>query len=323
MGSAVGERENPMLSTVKAGLKRAPRAVAKRGSDAVFDIATRVKPAPSPSGKTVILHPGLRKTATTTIQAMMSANAGLIGDHVAVVQRFSTPSMDEMHRAGHLYANDPGPETARAVRRAARRMDAAIRSLPQPVVILSDENVAGRVIYAQGRDIFDLVGDVLAIFEDEFAGHEIKVALGTRSRDRWLRSCWNQDVKRHKFTGDFDAWMVRNGACRDHEAGIRDVRDRVSAEVHEMPMERDLEPDRVLGQTLLEIAGLPAERIAALRPAPHRNPSLDTVQLDLIREINGLDLPFGVTSRIVDVILSRRDLLRVQDDGARSERRIG
>lgn len=312
-----------MLRNVKAGLKRAPRAIAKRGSDAAFDIMTRLKPAPTPSGKTVILHPGLRKTATTTIQAMMSANADLIEDHVAVLRRFTTPSMDEMHRAGHIYANDPGPETARAVRRAARRMDAAIRALPQRVVILSDENVAGRVIQAEGRDIFNLIGDVIAILEDEFAGHEIKVALGTRSRDQWLRSFWNQDVKRHKFSGDFDAWMARNGACRDHEAGLRYLRDRVSAEVHEMPMERDLEPDRMLGQTLLEMAGLPAETIATLRPAPHSNRSLDAVQLDLIREINALDLPFGVTSRIVDVILKRRDLLRSQDGGARGERCIG
>lgn len=45
-------------------------------------------------------------------------------------------------------------------------------------------------------------------------------------------------------------------------------------------------------------------------PAERQNPSLDPAQLTLIREINALDLPYGVTSKIVDAIRRHEALFR-------------
>ena len=299
-----------MAASPRAGAAhRRTGRLSRRAAELVFDLGTRLRRHPG-SGKVVILHPGLRKTGTTTIQDMLLANAAALDDHVAALQRCNHPAIDEMHRAGHAFANAPGRDTARLVRRAARRMDAVIRALPQRVVILSDENIAGSRICHAGRDVFDNLADALAIVEQELAGHDTRVALGTRQMAPWTRSCYNQDVKNHKFTGDLDDWICANAACRPHDEGAAHLAARLRSPVAVMPMEDDLTTGRFLGQRLLELAGVPDIVTARLAPAPRSNPSLDDVQLELIREINALDLPYGITARVVGIVQRRRDLLR-------------
>jgi hypothetical protein len=63
-----------------------------------------------------------------------------------------------------------------------------------------------------------------------------------------------------------------------------------------------------LGRALLEEAGYDDEAIAALPVPARQNESLSPAQLDLMREINALDLPFSVTGRIADAVERRPDL---------------
>jgi len=295
-------------------LRRLPGALSRRVADTVFDLQTALPHRRGPSGKSVIVHPGLRKTGTTTIQAMLRENEALLANHVAALGRFTTPSTEEMHRAGHSFAQAPGPATAREVRRAARRMARTLHHVPQRTVILTDENLAGRRLVSGGRDFFDLAAEVLPILEEELAEHAPRFVLTTRERGGWLQSCYNQDVKRHKYAGEYEAWLEENAACRDWEAGAAIVRAALHSPTFFVPMERDREGGRFLGQTLLEIAGLPDEVLARVTAGPRSNPSLDPVQIELIREINALDLPHSVTREVVDVIRRRRDLLRSAPD---------
>jgi hypothetical protein len=299
--------------TLVTSFGRMPRAVGRRLGDALFDLRPRMRRA---SGKTVVVHPGFRKTGTTTIQTMLRENEALLAEHVGVVMRWSTPSSEAMHKAGQRLAAAPGPATARAFRRAARSMSAAIRALPQPVVILTDENIIGRRIVAGDRDVFDMAAAALAIVEEEFAAHELRIVLTTRERSGWLRSCYNQDVKRHKFCGDLDAWLTAHEGCRDWEQGAPVLAAALSAPVRFLQMEDDLAEGRFLGRAILETAGLTEAVLDRVAPPSRQNPSLDAVQLELIREFNALDLPYGVTGRIVDVVRRRRDLLRHPDDRA-------
>lgn len=271
---------------------------------------------PPRSVKTIIVHPGFRKTGTTTVQTMLRRNEALLSPHIGVVTRWTVPSSEAMHKAGQRFTTSPGPATARAVRRAARAMSAAIAAMPQSVVLLTDENIIGRRIVSDGRDVFDMAAETLALVERAFAGHDVRFVLTTRRRSGWMRSCYNQDVKRHKFAGDIDAWMARHDACRDWEEGERVLAAALTAPVRFVPMEADLAEGRYLGRSILELAGLPEALLDALVPAPAQNPSLHAVQLDFIREVNALDLPYGVTARIVDIVRRRDDLFSPPAAGA-------
>ena len=90
----------------------------------------------------------------------------------------------------------------------------------------------------------------------------------------------------------------------------------LAAPVRFVPMEDDLAEGRFLGRSILELIGLPEEVLDRIPPPTRQNPSLDPVQLEFIREFNALDLPYGVTGRIVDVVRRRRDLLRPPEDRA-------
>lgn len=162
-----------------------------------------------------------------------------------------------MHKAGQNFAAAPGQGTARAVRRAARKISAAIRQMPQPVVIVTDENIIGRHITVGDRDIFDMAAAALRIIEEAFSEHDLQIVLTTRERRGWMRSCYNQDVKRHKFAGDLEEWLATHDCCRDWEEGAKALEAALRAPARVLPLADDLAEGRFLGQTMLQIAGLP------------------------------------------------------------------
>lgn len=285
---------------------RLKRLIATRLERSAFGSAPRRRT--DPSGKRVIIHAGFRKTGTTTVQALLDDNIDHLHPHLGVITRTSDPSTDALHRAGRDYAKIPTAASAMAVRHAARRIDARIRRMPQSTILLSEENIIGHYIVAPAGDVFSVAADVLSILEEEFCGHDLAFVFTTRQRDKWLRSSYNQDVKFHKFPGSYDDWMKVQGTCRDIDDGRRLLEDKLRSPVVFMAMETDLSEGRFLGLSLLEMAGVPSKVTAALRQPAPRNASLGGAELEFMREINGLDLPFSITHRIVTVVQNRKDL---------------
>ena len=124
--------------------------------------------------RTLYLHIGVHRTATTAIQATMFRNWTLFRD-----QGYLYPLGVERH-IGVFNNIFFGEMTTRQV---ARTVLARAEAHPVPIhtVIMSDEDVSMR------RDI-----SVLREFADYF---DVKVIFAMRRQDLWLESWWAQNVK--------------------------------------------------------------------------------------------------------------------------------
>ncbi|MCG6112794.1 MAG: hypothetical protein MEQ74_11510 [Paracoccus sp.] len=124
--------------------------------------------------RTLYLHIGVHRTATTAIQATMFRNWSRLRD-----QGYLYPLGVERH-IGAFNSIFFGEMTTRQV---ARTVLARAESHPVPIhtVIMSDEDVSMR------RDI-----SVLRDFADYF---DVKVIFAMRRQDLWLESWWAQNVK--------------------------------------------------------------------------------------------------------------------------------
>nr|WP_162623793.1 hypothetical protein [Paracoccus saliphilus] len=262
----------------------------------------------SPTGKTVFIHAGFRKTGTTTVQSLLEDNQRIFSSEIGIITRNTSPNTNALHLAGRDYAKKESAQTSARLRYAARDIDKEIRKMPQSRIIISEENMIGLSIVCPGGDIFDVAARSLSIIKNELSGHKLVFIFSTRHRTSWLRSCYNQDVKVHKFTGEYSEWLSINGICRNWDEGHAAIEATLQQPIIFYPMEEDLSEDRFLGQKLLETVGINSKTMHIVEKPILKNASLNDVELEFMREINKLDLPFSITHKIRKAVQKRPDL---------------
>lgn len=270
--------------------------------------ARRAFTRPRLGRKKVICHFGFRKAGSTTVQAMLRANSSLIQDHVGLVLRTTDPSTDDLRATGVAYTKGHDRTSLLDLKAAASDLAEAIGRLPQEAVILSDENVIGNKVMLDGRDIFAMAAEILPVLEDEWRGFDVSFVFYTRERQAWLRSCYSQAVKWHRSTEIYEAYLAANGSCRSWQQGEAALTASVRSPVHFVRMEDDLAGGGMLGRTLLDMAGVPAEVQSKMEPAAAQNQSPTVQQLELMREINSLKLGWDTSHAVARIIERRRDL---------------
>ncbi|OCX66446.1 hypothetical protein BFP70_05285 [Thioclava sp. SK-1] len=129
---------------------------------------------PRPARRTLYLHLGVHRTATTNIQATLFRN------WPALLQRGYLYPLGVERHIGLINTIFAGDRTASD---AARDINDRADAQPSPVhsLILSDEDISMR------RDLSPLRG-----LSDVF---DVKVVMALRRQDLWLESWWAQNVK--------------------------------------------------------------------------------------------------------------------------------
>ncbi|MEO0937838.1 MAG: hypothetical protein AAFY38_06765 [Pseudomonadota bacterium] len=232
----------------------------------------------------VVLHIGLHKTGTSSVQAVLRANRAALKRHAALRLK---PQIKELLHGARGYSTWRDPLS---LAKTARRFDAMLselRGMPRRVLIVSAEELSGHM---PGRgDLMDygaapeLVRVYAKAVRKRFPETELAIYAGVRGAESWLRSAYWEHVKSSSLTLDYDTFADRYAAAADFGAVLARVSERAAVEVKGGALE-GFEVER-LGPAagLLAACDLPGGVIDNLTPAPAANTRLpEAVLLDLL-----------------------------------------
>jgi hypothetical protein len=257
--------------------------------------------------RTIIFHLGFQKTGTTSIQAMLNANAACLGN---VDLRAYGPATQDLRTAGRRWCADPTRGRQARLESVLEDHVVRFRAGSAPVCLISDENILGRVPWASTGDILTWGRSILPMVESASKGLDLQIVFYTRSPSRWLRSLYNQSVKRARVTASFDTWAADAPFTVDWPRWQRDLQTTVEAPVTFVAMEDEIGPDRLLGATLLRLAGVTDETIAGIVPPPVQNTSLSPRAIALMRLVNRLPIRDRLLLKVSEAV-ERMDQSRI------------
>ena len=165
--------------------------------------------------KTLFMHMGLPKTATTTLQRFCKDNSEALREKGIVFLRppVRFPGIAPARNAHFLVGDKFDEDAKERSRRDARRMKRGMRSLEEAFadcerVLITDEALFPRT--AVGRASF-----WPTVMESaRRVGFEVRPIVYVRRQDRLALSWYNQNIKDamwHWRTLSFDAWVNRRG----------------------------------------------------------------------------------------------------------------
>lgn len=239
----------------------------------------------SQAKRRLVVHLGFPKTGTTTIQRMLAKNTNALAPGLVVSAK------DDLTYRLRKYAL--------RYRRTGFaywkwRRDSALRTMVQRIdamafetLLISDENMtgmeSGKLFMPDGGK--DYAG-WLARLDDAFSRYDVTYVLYTRAVEPWQVSSYNQAFKMRRVTERFDQWRLRHNNLHGPDQIIAALRDVVGDRLKDVLMEDDLREGRLMGQALLEIAGVPSDRIAALAPPARVNESLPATAVELLQRVH-------------------------------------
>lgn len=239
----------------------------------------------------LLFHLGFQKTGTTSAQAWLTHNSGALPE---IDLRSSGDATKDLRSAGRSYCAAPSAKTEQRLRDALRRHIDRFALGERDLGLISDENILGRTAYDATGDILSWAKRVLPIIEQcvQAAPRPLQTEFlfYTRETGPWLRSMYNQAVKRARVTGSFDRWLAGAPFVVDWDQWRADMQAEVSTPVRFLPMEADLAQQAPIGAALLARLGVDSARIAALAPVRSQNASLSPGALRAMRWINRLPL---------------------------------
>ncbi len=259
-------------------LQRLRRSVNRNGTTLARIVASRALPVAE--GRKIILHVGLHKTGTTSIQALLHANRKRLAKRVTVIRRNDplVVALTQVTRNARDF-----PESKAAQRRlalAARNLARSCRH--RPLTLISNEDLLGMIpgrggvrgLYPKARTSLEIiVGELRA---EGFAPH---VVIGLRDHLPWIVSLQNHlrraDVPKrtpHRFRQHFELPQTFDAFIEELRAAI------APAPLSLLSFEAERASGR-FGSGLLRLAGLSdAEMDELAWPAPRNVRNAETVR---------------------------------------------
>mmetsp|Transcript_2756 Transcript_2756/g.7233 ORF Transcript_2756/g.7233 Transcript_2756/m.7233 type:complete len:313 (-) Transcript_2756:850-1788(-) len=269
--------------------------------------------------KRLVVHLGLRKVATTSIQAWLRECAETLrNEHsVLVLARSDHKYFVTWREVVYAFMNGKLSERhfVQKVDRQARKVRQWMLAQTASAILLSDENLFGARLYREinGTTLYDWAMKILPRIEaiwGEFFDVTFVLYL-RRDELAWLRSCYNQEVKNNRLTLSYTEWAAKI------PPGIDSWNDKFSsfASGIKSPFRTVfLGEEPHLGATLLQEVGVDCTR-ANVSPLLHQhlNESLPEAALEFMRAINqSSDISYTSKSAVGTVVDSMRHLF-VQD----------
>lgn len=234
----------------------------------------------------IIIHLGFPKTASTTIQAMLVANAGNFGTGIVVSPKDELTR--KLRKNALRYMRSGGKAWFKwrhsvATREMVRKIDA----MAFETLLISDENMTG----IESGKIFDPPGGVdfaawVQRLDQALAGYDVTYVLYTRDPGPWRISAYNQAFKMRRVKETFDEWAAKHDDLGGPARIVKELRAILGDRVKTFEMADEVGPDKLMGRYLLELAGVSEERIAAVVVPPRKNESLPPASIELLRRVH-------------------------------------
>ena len=235
----------------------------------------------------MVFHLGFQKTGSTTMQAFLNRHAAALP---AIDIRAYGDATKDLRISGRNWCADPTPARWQRLSDALDRHVESFGAGDASVCLISDENIVGRVGYGPTGDVVRWSEAILPLIAERAAAFDPCFVFYTREPDRWLRSLYNQSVKRARVTARYQRWA----AAAPFEVDWNTWRERFTAAgrrpVTFLSMEEEIASGRPLGAGLLIEAGVPPSVAEALPGVEARNASLSERSLRLMRLVNRLPL---------------------------------
>ncbi|UWQ91062.1 hypothetical protein K3727_20340 [Rhodobacteraceae bacterium M382] len=213
----------------------------------------------------IVVHPGFHKTATTTVQTALAAQADLLSPHVQLVFRDDILSAA---RSAQAYSKDKDPLTlAVFLMEFASVLEACDPDDPRPMLI-STEDLCGFLVGRHGVRDYSAAPALMqaictAITEVMGPSVELLFYLSTR-RSGWLDSCYWQLLRAGRLTIPLDAFVKQYGAAADLSGQVEAIRQAIHPiTIRETALEDMTGPLGPLGP-VFDLLGLPAHVVEAL-----------------------------------------------------------
>jgi len=142
--------------------------------------------------ETLILHLGLHKTATTALQDFLAGEARAL-----VAHGVACPRLARMR-------SDLTPLIASAAKPDRAALGRFVDKVPQPVLLLSDENILGAPGDILGGALYPYAENRVRRFCDQFAGRRIRLFLTLREPAAFLASMYCEYLRHNPWLGFAD-----------------------------------------------------------------------------------------------------------------------
>jgi hypothetical protein len=220
----------------------------------------------------IVIHAGFHKTGTTSVQAMLRANADRLAPHLRIYLKDAFEPLTECARA---FSIDPRKKTLSQVARAAATFFSTLDPDDPRPIVMSSEDLSGHMPGRHGLECYDSAGLVMKCLADTALRRfgpetDLTFYFSTRTRDAWLRSTWWQNLRSTRLTDDFPTYSRQFDDARSLDDILEEIAldvapARVTSFLLEYAADLPLGPlDPLLA--LLEVTELDRSELAVLPP---------------------------------------------------------
>ena len=263
------------------------------------------------AGRRLVLHLGVQKTGTTSLQRFLKLNAAALADRLIIRTPEEGTPMRPLGRAAIAASLGESGDLQNALKAALEDVLDTVPDGPQTVLI-SHENLAGAMPGNGGETRLYPVLPQMMQQLDKVArarGFDAHFVFYTRRMQAWKPSVWAQAVRTDGYAGTRAEFMAQT----DGLPGWGDLERRLvkhlgADRVTRLALEAETDPDRP-GLQLLALAGIPAHGVATLAPLQSRAMErLNDGSTEFLRRLNGLALNPHARGRIVDLVTRSQHL---------------
>lgn len=239
----------------------------------------------------VLLHLGLHKTGTTSVQKFLEDNRAAIEPATEVLLPDRTREISRWVWRFHQLGD---PDVLQVIREDLQQQLAGLQLSGRDLVI-SDENLLGPMPRAEDSDPYPAAATLIGIYREAMQvlpePLQLTVCLTTRAPQDWATSIHAhlaRKIRAVRLTEDrdsFTARLTRNGFARTLAAIRAELPD---LDLHVNEMETLIDQPFGLAQVFVDFLNLPDNRM--LRPATHRHRSPAPELIDRLIALNRSDL---------------------------------
>ncbi|MFC3169332.1 hypothetical protein [Paracoccus fontiphilus] len=256
----------------------------------------------------LIVHMGVQKTGSTSIQRHLRRNADALAGHLVVRTPEEGSPMRPLGRAAIAYSLKPSDERAHALKLAFRDVLDTLPGNDVPVLI-SHENLAGAMPGNGGETrLFPALPQIAALLLAEARDFDVDFVVYTRKQKTWRPSVWAQAVRTDGYERSLAEFEDETAGLPGWGDLIRRLTADLGGRVTRFRLEDEADPLRP-GRQLLRHAGLEDTLIDTLEPLDGpTNSRLNDGATEFLRRLNGLALNPHAHVKVADLVARAENL---------------
>ncbi|TDW34588.1 hypothetical protein LY39_03372 [Roseinatronobacter bogoriensis subsp. barguzinensis] len=269
----------------------------------------------SPSERRLlVIHFGLPKTGSSTIQEMLRLNRDTLRRlGVAVSARDDLTC--ELRSSNNRFIKKGGLLKQARQRLALWRFSRRVRLVSEPVLLVSDENLLGtRSAYLFAPLKYERFEAIAKSIDQACRSPDLecRYVVYTRDLERWRKSSYNQSAKTAKHLLDFQTWCDKNDNLKGPDQIVEKLRAALGERLVVVAMEDELGSGVPLGSAVLSACGLSSNEVSDLKTPQPSNVSMPPNALELIRILGEYGLEREATKKVTQALRQNGHLLGVK-----------